>query len=143
VLPADALASASAEILSNPTLSVNALEYGPHLGDPQFREAVASWLSFFYDPSPDPVTAERICITAGASQSLANILQTYTDVEYTKAVWMITPTYYRAYKIFEDNGFRGRIRSVPEDNEDIDIDAFQKLISDTRNNHGVAKAGVN
>ena len=34
---------------------------------------------------------------------------------------MVSPTYYLACPIFEDSGFRGRLRSVPEDEEGVDI----------------------
>ena len=34
---------------------------------------------------------------------------------------MVSPTYFLACRIFEDNGFHGRLRSVPEDEEGIDI----------------------
>ena len=39
---------------------------------------------------------------------------------------MICPTYFMACPIFEDSGFHGRLRSVPEDNEGVDIDFLRK-----------------
>lgn len=35
---------------------------------------------------------------------------------------MVAPCYYLACPIFEDSGFRGRLRAVPEDADGIDID---------------------
>ena len=34
---------------------------------------------------------------------------------------MVSPTYFMACRIFEDAGFGGRLRSVPEDEGGIDI----------------------
>lgn len=34
---------------------------------------------------------------------------------------MVSPTYFLACRIFEDAGFHGRLRSVPEDDEGIDV----------------------
>lgn len=35
---------------------------------------------------------------------------------------MASPTYFLAARIFEDNGFAGRLRSVPEDKEGISVE---------------------
>lgn len=35
---------------------------------------------------------------------------------------MVSPVYYLACRIFEDNGFCNRLRSIPEDQEGIDVD---------------------
>ncbi len=35
---------------------------------------------------------------------------------------MVAPTYYLACRIFDDAGFAGRIKGVPEDGEGIDLD---------------------
>ena len=39
---------------------------------------------------------------------------------------MVSPTYYLACRIFEDSGFHGRLRSVPEDEEGLDIEYLKK-----------------
>ena len=41
---------------------------------------------------------------------------------------MVSPTYYMACRIFEDNGFHGRLRSVPEDEEGVDIEYLRKAL---------------
>lgn len=41
---------------------------------------------------------------------------------------MISPTYYLACRIFEDSGFHGRLRSVPEDEEGVDIEYLRKAL---------------
>lgn len=41
---------------------------------------------------------------------------------------MVSPTYFLACRIFEDSGFKGRLRSVPEDEEGIDIEFLRREI---------------
>jgi DNA-binding transcriptional MocR family regulator len=78
-------------------------------------------LTDFYEPS-DPVTTNRICVSGGASQNLACLLQVFSDPVYTRNVWMIAPAYMLSFRIMEDAGFQNKLRAVPEDDEGIDID---------------------
>lgn len=119
VLPAEALKSAANKVLSDPDIFVPGLQYGPDPGFQPLREELAKFLNGYFETKPD---AERICITGGASQSLACILQSYTEPVYTKAIWVVAPCYYLACPIFEDSGFKGRLRAVPEDSEGIDLE---------------------
>ena len=121
LLPAARLKPATISALSDTSISTAALEYGPDEGYPPLRESMARLLTNFYAPK-QPVTEDRICITGGASQSLACLLQVFTDPLYTRSVWMVAPTYFLACRIFEDSGFGGKLRAVPEDEEGIDID---------------------
>ena len=41
---------------------------------------------------------------------------------------MVSPTYFLACRIFEDSGFHGRLRSVPEDEEGVDIEYLSKAL---------------
>ena len=84
-------------------------------------------LTQFYQPSSQ-IPAERICITGGASQNLACILQVFSDPLFTRNVWMVSPTYFLACRIFEDSGFHGRLRSVPEDEKGVDIEYLRKAL---------------
>ena len=120
LLPATQIKNASSSSLSDPTVFTPGLLYGPDDGYKPLREQVANWLTQFYRPH-DPIRTERICITGGASQNLACILQVFSDPLYTRNVWMVSPTYFLACRIFEDNGFHGRLRSVPEDEEGLDL----------------------
>ncbi|ETS75903.1 hypothetical protein PFICI_12847 [Pestalotiopsis fici W106-1] len=126
LLPAAALQSASASVLSDPSISVPALQYGPDPGFQPLREQLAGWLSEFYGTDE---TADRIAVTGGASQSVACILQSYTDPSYTQAVWMVAPCYFLACPIFRDSGFNGRLHAVPEDNEGIDLEFLGREIA--------------
>jgi len=82
-----------------------------------------------------PADAGRLCITGGASQNLACILQSFTDPGYTVAIWMAAPCYYLACPIFADAGFAGRLKAVPEDDDGIDLSYLEKamLEAETQN----------
>ena len=82
------------------------------------------WLSDFYGSLNNP---DQICITGGASQGIAVILQVLTDPLVTKAVWMVAPCFYMACRIFEDAGLTGKLRGVHEGNEGMmDLDFLER-----------------
>ncbi|KAI9052966.1 hypothetical protein LZ554_003237 [Drepanopeziza brunnea f. sp. 'monogermtubi'] len=74
LLPTSALLRASQSVLSDPSISVPGLLYGPDPGFQPLREEISKWLGDFYGGSESD--ADRICITGGASQNLACVLQT-------------------------------------------------------------------
>ncbi|KAK4691474.1 hypothetical protein P7C71_g5532, partial [Lecanoromycetidae sp. Uapishka_2] len=121
LLPAAQIAQASSIALSDPAIATPALLYGPDSGYQPLREGIASWLTEFYQP-PHGIPANRICITGGASQNIACILQVFSDPVFTRNVWMSSPTYFLAARIFEDNAFAGKLRSVPEDEEGMSVE---------------------
>lgn len=123
VLPAEYLRDAANKVLTDPDYFVPGLQYGPDAGYQPLREELSKFLSEYYKTTPD---AERICITGGASQSIACLLQSYTEPVYTKAVWAVAPCYYLACPIFEDSGFKERLRAVPEDSEGIDLEYLER-----------------
>ncbi len=117
LLPATQLKEAADEVLTDAALFVPGLQYGPDPGYPPLRREISRWLGACYGVAPD---AARICITGGASQSVACVLQSFTDPGYTRAVWMVAPCYFLAGPIFEDGGFYGaggRLKGFPEDRE--------------------------
>lgn len=134
LLPVDSLAKAAATVLSTPSIYEPGLQYGPDEGYGPLRQRIASWLSDFYQsgdsqrPSAEAaaLTADRLCITGGASQNLACVLQVFTDAAYTRNIWLVTPTYYLACRIFHDAGFMNRLRGVPEDDEGIDLEFLER-----------------
>ncbi|KAL8716669.1 MAG: hypothetical protein Q9225_006024 [Loekoesia sp. 1 TL-2023] len=138
LLPVDKIKAASAAALSQPDVSTPGLLYGPDPGYEPLRESIAKLLTRFYQVK-DPISPTRICITGGASQNLASILQVFSDPLYTKNVWLISPTYYRVCPIFENNAFHGRLRSVPEDDEGIDIDCLRRQLCKSRNENANEK----
>lgn len=125
LLPANLLRTSATEALTNPSIKDTALHYGADEGYEPLRTHLAAWLSNFYQPCA-PITASRICITGGASQNLACVLQVYTDPIYTRNVWMVAPTYFLAARILDDAGFAGRLRGIPEDDEGINLDFLEE-----------------
>ncbi|KAK5132527.1 hypothetical protein LTR08_008911 [Meristemomyces frigidus] len=136
LLPVALIKHAATTALSSPTIAADALLYGPDPGYQPCREAVADWLTTSYHPA-DPaskVTADRITITGGASQNLGCMLAVYTDPGYTRNIWIVAPAYMLAFRIFEDAGFQGNMRAVPEDDAGVDIAYLRRemLASDSR-----------
>ncbi|KAJ5091392.1 hypothetical protein NUU61_006262 [Penicillium alfredii] len=125
LLPAPELCRSASTVLSTPAIAYPGLLYGPDEGYGPLRAHIAQWLSTFYQPQ-DPISSERICITGGASQNLACVLQVFTDPIYTRNVWMVAPTYHLAARIMDDAGFAGKLRGVPEDQEGVDVAFLEK-----------------
>ena len=133
LLPVTEVAKASALSFTNNSelrTAQSSLEYGPDEGYEPLRHSIAAWLTEFYEPR-EPIPAARICITGGASQNLASLLLTFTDPALTLAIWMVAPTYFCACRIFDDAGFAGRMRAVPEDDEGLDIEALERGLKKT------------
>lgn len=116
VQDASQLALANAEAYTRESL----LEYGPDDGYLPLRRKIAKWLTTFYRPE-SPITTDRICLSGGASQNLACVLDTFSDPAVTQCIWMVAPTYFCACRVFDDAGFAGRLRAVPEDEEGLDL----------------------
>lgn len=127
MLPTQLLDKAAHNVLTSQIVGIPALLYGKDPGDPRLRTNVASWLTKFYAP-PTPITDERITITGGASQNLACLLQVFTDPVYTRNVWIVSPSYMLAFRVFDDSGFQKKLRAVPEDEDGIDIDYLRTQI---------------
>ena len=127
LLPLTLVQAAANHALSDPKVCIPGLLYGPDWGYQPLREQLSSWLTSFYQPQI-PIEPARLCITGGASQNLACLLQVYTDPIYTRNIWMVSPTYFLACRIFEDSGFRGRLRSVPEDEAGINISYLREAL---------------
>lgn len=129
LLPTRQIRAASEAALSDTTIFTPGLLYGPDDGFEPLRENLAGWLSRFYNEFSAQIPRDRISITGGASQNLACLLQAFSDPLYTRHIWMVSPTYYHACRIFEDGGFYGRLRSVPEDEEGVNIDYLEKELA--------------
>jgi DNA-binding transcriptional MocR family regulator len=125
LLPVESIAKASSVALSTPSIFQPGLQYGPDEGYGPLRQHLADWLTSFYRPK-EPISEARLCVTGGASQNLACVLQVFTDAAYTRNIWVVAPTYYLACRIFHDAGFMNRLRGVPEDTEGIDIDFLER-----------------
>jgi DNA-binding transcriptional MocR family regulator len=139
LLPVNLIRAAANAALSDPETAYAGLSYGPDPGYEPARDAIAAWLTRFYRPM-SAISAERICITGGASQNIGSLLSVYTDPEYTRNIWIVAPAYFLGFRIFEDAGFTGKMRAVPEDGEGLDI-AF--LEREMNNSEALAKAAGN
>lgn len=125
LLPASLLSAACSRILVDQAEYTPILEYGADEGYQPLRENLAKWLGHHYGVLADP---NRICITGGASQNVACVLQSFTDINYTRAVWMVAPCYHLVARIFEDSGFEGRLKSAPEDEDGLDVGILERRI---------------
>ena len=121
LFPAEALKQGADAVLSDHDAATAALIYGPNPGAMPMRKQLARWLGTAYHHDAAAIDVSRIAVTAGASQTLANILLRFADPSYTRHVWMVEPTYFLACPVFEDCGFAGKLRGVPEDAEGIDL----------------------
>ncbi|CAI6336357.1 unnamed protein product [Periconia digitata] len=125
LLPTSLLERASQRVFHSPALANPALLYGPDDGSEKLRACIASWLTDFFQPVA-PVAKDRIVVSGGASQNLACLLQVFTDPLYTRNVWIVSPAYMLAFRIFQDSALN--LRSVPEDEEGIDIEFLRQAL---------------
>jgi DNA-binding transcriptional MocR family regulator len=139
LLPTPLISAASQTALSNPDISIPGLLYGPDPGYQPLREEISRWMGRFYSGTSasssnlaeDP---ERICITGGASQNLACVLQVFSDPVRTK-VWMVAPCYFLACRIFGDAGLT--VRAVGEGSEGVDLEGLERrLIESEKEDRG-------
>lgn len=134
LLPASQIERAANAALSDTSVSTPGLLYGPDPGYQPLRQSIAQWLDDFYRPSipahPTDVggsDAERICITGGASQNLACVLQVFTDPVFTR-VFMVAPCYFLACRIFEDAGLG--TSAVAEGEEGVDLEGLERALEE-------------
>ena len=133
LLPISELADASRAVFADETTAIECLEYNENRGHFALRRELSQWLGRFYSATTTP---EQLCITGGASQSLATILQIVTDPLVTEAVWMIEPCYFQACRVFEESGLTGKLRPVQEDEQgNIDLEYLERKLveSETSN----------
>lgn len=129
LIPSDAFKEAAVQALSSKAIIDAGFGYGPDEGHMPLRENIAKWLTQFYAPQ-EVITSSRICVTGGASQNLASILQVFTDPVQTKMVWLIEPTYHLVFRTLEDAGFHGRMRGIPEDESGMDVQALESALTE-------------
>lgn len=129
MLPVERLKQATNNALSNKAIFTEGFAYGPDEGYSPLRKNIAKWLSQSYAPA-QPISAEQICITGGASQNLACVLQVFTDPAQTEIIWIVEPTYHLVFQVFEDAGFSGRMRGIPEDGGGMDVGALELALDE-------------
>ncbi len=124
--PISQLAAASQAVFSDKEIAATCLNYNENRGYSLLRREL-SLAGPILRRADDP---EQLCITGGASQSLATILQVLTDPLVTAAVWMTEPCYFQACRVFEEAGLAGKLRPVPEDEHGvIDLEYLEHELS--------------
>jgi 2-aminoadipate transaminase len=101
------------------------LNYGERQGDPGFRSALAGFLLGEYGAA---VSAESLFVTAGNSQALDFVCTVFTRPGDT--VIVEEPSYFLAFRIFEDHGLN--IVPVPLDDDGMDIDVLETVLARTK-----------
>ncbi|KAI9146862.1 hypothetical protein HJFPF1_13430 [Paramyrothecium foliicola] len=138
LVPTEAIAEASQSLLTRPDIAQR-LMYGPDGGEDYVRANIAGWLTGFYHPEAGSITPDRIAITNGASNALSTILQICTDPSYTRAIWIIEPTYFLARKIWLDAGFGDKMCAVPDSGSGIDVALWRQGLEETERKHASQK----
>ncbi|KAF2672789.1 PLP-dependent transferase [Microthyrium microscopicum] len=125
LLPSKLLLRAATSVLQEPEVFVPALQYAPNKGPTELRNALSTFLTKTFSPH-SPVPIDRISTTGGASQSLGIILNTCADPGYTRAVWVVEPTYFLACRIIDDAGLKAK--SVEDGVDGIDFADFRRQL---------------
>jgi DNA-binding transcriptional MocR family regulator len=101
------------------------LAYGFEQGDPGFRNALAGWLEPIYR---EPVAAEQLLVTNGASQALDLVCTLFARPGDT--ILVEEPTYFLARKIFADHQLKPV--ALPMDAEGLITDALEEELQRSR-----------
>jgi DNA-binding transcriptional MocR family regulator len=101
------------------------LNYGERQGDAGFRRALADFLSAEYGAT---VSADSLFVTAGNSQALDFVCSVFTRPGDT--VIVEEPSYFLAFRIFEDHGLN--IVPVPLDQDGMRLDTLETVLMQTK-----------
>lgn len=123
LLPVGLLRTAAEGFFSRAT--PQELNYGERQGDAAFREALAGFLSTEHGAE---TRADSLFVTAGNSQALDFVCSMFTRPGDT--VIVEEPSYFLAFRIFEDHGLN--ILPVPLDDHGMDIDQLETLLTRTK-----------
>ena len=102
------------------------LQYGTDQGPLSVRTTIADWFSHKYNvPSINP---GLLGVTCGASYGLANTLLQFADAHYTRRIFMITPAYFLAARIFQDAGFGEKLCAIDETDDGFDYAQLEEIL---------------
>ena len=101
------------------------LNYGERQGDPGWRRSLAGFLTPEYGAPVDP---DSLFVTAGNSQALDFVCSVFTRPGDT--VICEEPSYFLAFRIFEDHGLD--IVPVQTDADGMDIEALEHVLIRTK-----------
>ncbi|KAJ3086625.1 hypothetical protein HK102_012800 [Quaeritorhiza haematococci] len=126
LLPTSLMPVLAQHLASKPD-AYTSLQYGPTLGDAEFRDELAKWLTKEYDDGV-PVRRNNLCVTSGASQSLSNIVTLFTNKD--TRILIEDPTYFLAIRVFQDHGFaKESLINIPVDNHGILVDEVEQHLA--------------
>lgn len=97
------------------------LNYGVVRGDRAFLESLAGLLTEGYGA---PASADELCVTGGNSQVMDLISAIFAEPGDT--VFVEEPSYFLAFKIFEDRGLN--IVGIPMDDDGLRVDALEAAL---------------
>jgi len=123
LLPVELMRTAADGLLS--AARPQDLNYGERQGDAGFRDALAGLLSTEYEARVGP---DSLFVTAGNSQALDFLCAMFTRPG--DRVIVEEPSYFLAFRIFEDHGLS--IVPVPLDRDGMDIDALETVLKRTK-----------
>lgn len=103
------------------------LQYGTDPGPLEVRKTICSWLARKYNTKNND--ADLLAITCGASFGLANTCLQMTDPQYTRRIFMITPAYFLAARMFQDAGYEKKMYAIDEHDADgPDIEQLEAIL---------------
>jgi len=123
LLPVELVRTAADGFLSR--ANPQALNYGDRQGDAGFRQVLAAFLEAEYLAE---VSAESLFVAAGNSQALDFVCSVFTRPGDT--VIVEEPSYFLAFRIFEDHGLD--IVPVPLDENGMNVDALEQVLKRTK-----------
>jgi GntR family transcriptional regulator/MocR family aminotransferase len=101
------------------------LAYGPSEGHPRLRQAVSTMLASTRGLAAGP---ENVCITRGSQMALALLSKTFLRPDDIVVVEELG--YRSAWEVFRQVG--AKVIGVPVDNDGIDIDGLERVITQQR-----------
>ena len=128
LIPIQQMYEGTSGVLLDQIMAKEALQYQPLRGYQPLLDSLARMLSSFYQSHCQPINPERLMVTGGASPGFVNIIQKFSDPQWTRAIWMVAPTYFLACRMLEDAGFRGKLHAVPEDEEGICTKELERML---------------
>lgn len=123
LLPLNILQEASKELFSSPDSYSYSMQYGPQLGDELFRKRLAEWLK---EQGLHNVESGHFCLTNGASQSLANIINLFTN--QNTIVLVENPTYFIGIRLIREMMSSNKIVSCPGDSDGLDLEILEDIL---------------
>ncbi|XP_043256125.1 2-aminoadipate transaminase-like [Colletes gigas] len=104
-------------------------QYGTQAGLWECREELANFLTRRYD---DPVKRENLILTCGASHGIQLLLNTVLSPN--GVIFVEEVTYMIALDVFKQFPLM-KIVTVPMKNDNVDLDAFEKIIAEEKKNN--------